>query len=75
MILRDRVYARYRDLIDDLRFLYGSGLQRFIESKRYYKIRKRYLEFKADFIDPLLDRRVNRLLNGKPKDDETNRFL
>ena len=67
MILRDRVYAQYRETIDDLRFLYGSGLQRFIESKRYLKIRKRYLEMKADLPNPILDRRVNKLLNGAPK--------
>ena len=73
MILRDRVYAQYRETIDDLRFLYGSGLQRFIESKRYLKIRKRYLEMKATLPNPLLDRRVNKLLKidfNQEKHDE-----
>ena len=62
MILRDRVYAKYRDTVDDIKLLMSYGFIRFIESKRYLKIRKRYLEFKADLIDPILDRRVNRLL-------------
>jgi len=56
------VYAKYRDTVDDIKFLMSYGFIRFIESKRYLKIRKRYLEFKADISNPILDRRVNRLL-------------
>ena len=62
MILRDRVYTRYRDTVDDIKLLMSYGFIRFIESKRYLKIRKRYLEFKADLVDPILDKRVNKLL-------------
>ena len=38
-----------------------------IESKKYLKVRKKYLEMKADLPNPILDRRVNKLLNGKSK--------
>jgi len=68
MILRDRVYARYREITKDIHLLTDQGFQAFIESKRYLKIRKKYLELKADLPNPILDRRVNELLNGKPND-------
>ena len=67
MILRDRVYAQYRDITRGLKDLTDQGFQNFIQSKRYLKIRKRYLEVKADIPNPILDRRVNKLLNGTPK--------
>ena len=62
MILRDRVYAKYREITRDLHLLTDEGFRKFIESKRYLKIRKRYLELKADLPNPILDRRVNKLL-------------
>ena len=62
MILRDRVYARYRELTKDIHLLTDEGFRKFIESKRYLKIRKKYLELKADLPNPILDRRVNKLL-------------
>lgn len=62
LILRDRVYARYRDITRELQQLTDEGFRKFIQSKRYLKIRKRYLELKADIPNPLLDRRVNELL-------------
>ena len=68
MILRDRVYAKYREITKDLHTLTDEGFRRFIESKRYLKIRKRYLEVKADIPNPILDRRVNKLLEGNPDD-------
>ena len=68
MILRDRVYAQYRDITRGLKDLTDQGFQNFIQSKRYLKIRKRYLEVKADIPNPILDRRVNKLLEGKPND-------
>ena len=66
-LLRDRVYAQYRDITRGLKDLTDQGFRDFIQSKRYLKIRKRYLEVKADLPNPILDRRVNELLNGKPK--------
>ena len=68
MILRDRVYARYRELTKDIHLLTDEGFRKFIESKRYLKIRKKYLELNADLPNPILDRRVNKLLEGKPDD-------
>ena len=62
MILRDRVYAKYREITRDLHLLTDEGFRKFIESKRYLKIRKKYLELKADLPNPILDRRVNKLL-------------
>ena len=62
MILRDRVYARYRELTKDIHLLTDESFRKFIESKRYLKIRKKYLELKADLPNPILDRRVNKLL-------------
>ena len=62
MILRDRVYARYKEITKALHELTDQGFQTFIQSKRYLKIRKKYLELKADLPNPILDRRVNKLL-------------
>ena len=68
MILRDRVYAKYREITRDIHLLTDEGFQAFIQSKRYLKIRKKYLEMKADLPNPILDRRVNKLLKGDPND-------
>ena len=68
MILRDRVYAKYREITRDIHLLTDQGFQTFIQSKKYLKIRKKYLEVKADLPNPILDRRVNKLLEGKPDD-------
>ena len=67
ILLRDRVYAKYREITRDIHLLTDEGFRKFIESKRYLKIRKRYLEVKADLPNPILDRRVNKLLKGAPK--------
>ena len=69
MILRDRVYAKYREITRDIHLLTDEGFQAFIQSKRYLKIRKKYLEMKADLPNPILDRRVNKLLKGDPNDE------
>ena len=57
-----RVYMFYKDLIEDVRFLYGSGLQRFLESKRYHKARQKYLESKQDFSKPKSDEKLDKIL-------------
>ena len=62
MLVRDRIYMVYRDRLDDIQTLYHNGLTKFIESKRYLKARKKYLEIKADFPNRKLDARVNTLL-------------
>ena len=67
MILRDRVYSKYREITKDIHLLTDQGFKTFIQSKKYLKIRKKYLEMKADLPNPILDRRVNKLLNGAPK--------
>ena len=69
MILRDRVYAKYREITRDIHLLTDEGFQAVIQSKRYLKIRKKYLEMKADLPNPILDRRVNKLLKGDPNDE------
>ena len=62
MILSDRIYTAYRDYLQAIQRLRNQGLCKFIESKRYRKIRQRYLEYIATLKDPLLDKRVNDLL-------------
>jgi len=64
MLLRDRLYSAYRDSLQEIKRLRDTGLQSFIESKRYHKIRQRYLELRATLPNPLLDKRVNDLLEG-----------
>ena len=62
MNISDRIYSAYRDYLRDIKELRDQGLSKFIESKRYRKIRQKYLEYIATFADPLLDKRVNDLL-------------
>ena len=62
MNISDRIYSAYRDYLRDIKELRDQGLSKFIESKRYRKIRQKYLEYIATFVDPLLDKRVNDLL-------------
>ena len=57
----------YKDLIDDVRFLYGSGLQRFLESKRYHKARQKYLELEQNFT-PKSNKELDKILGIKDKD-------
>ena len=64
MLLRDRLYSAYRDSLQEIISLRDTGLTKFIESKRYHKIRQRYLELRATLPNPLLDKRVNDLLEG-----------
>ena len=62
-----RVYMFYKDLIDDVRFLYGSGLQRFLESKRYHNARQKYLELEQNFT-PKSNKELDKILGIKDKD-------
>ena len=62
MLVSDRIYTAYRDYLRAIKELRDQGLSKFIESKRYRKIRQKYLEYIATFVDPLLDKRVNDLL-------------
>ena len=62
MNISDRIYSAYRDYLRAIKELRDQGLSKFIESKRYRKIRQKYLEYIATFADPLLDKRVNDLL-------------
>ena len=54
----------YRDRLQDVQTLYHTGFTKFIESKRYLKARKKYLEIAASFPNKRLDARVNSLLQG-----------
>ena len=55
----------YRDRLQDVQTLYHTGFTKFIESKRYLKARKKYLEIAASFPNKRLDARVNQLLQGE----------
>ena len=55
----------YRDRLQDVQTLYHTGFTKFIESKRYLKARKKYLEIAASFPNKRLDARVNALLQGE----------
>ena len=54
----------YQDRLQDVQSLYHTGFTKFIESKRYLKARKKYLEIMADLPNRTLDARVNSLLQG-----------
>ena len=75
MLVSDRIYSAYRDYLRAVKELRDQGLTSFIESKRYRKIRQTYLEYKATFRDPRLDKRVNDLLKeaAKLKEKEDNK--
>ena len=76
MNISDRIYSAYRDYLRAIKELRDQGLSKFIESKRYRKIRQKYLEYIATFVDPLLDKRVNDLLQkeaAKLKEKEDNK--
>ena len=70
MLVSDRIYSAYRDYLRAIKELRDQGLSKFIESKRYRKIRQKYLEYIATFVDPLLDKRVNDLLQKVAKEQE-----
>ena len=70
MNISDRIYSAYRDYLRDIKELRDQGLSKFIESKRYRKIRQKYLEYIATFADPLLDKRVNDLLQKVAKEQQ-----
>ena len=70
MNISDRIYSAYRDYLRAIKELRDQGLSKFIESKRYRKIRQKYLEYIATFVDPLLDKRVNDLLQKVAKEQE-----
>ena len=48
--------------MEDVKCLYGSGLKRFLESKRYHKARQKYLESKQDFSKPKSDKKLDKIL-------------
>ena len=76
MNISDRIYSAYRDYLRAIKELRDQGLSKFIESKRYRKIRQKYLEYIATFVDPLLDKRVNDLLQKVAKEQkEDNKKL
>ena len=62
MLVRDKIYMVYQDRLQDVQSLYHTGFTKFIESKRYLKARKKYLEIMADLPNRTLDARVNSLL-------------
>ena len=62
----------YRDTLQDVQTLYHNGFTKFIESKRYLKVRKKYLEIKADLPNKRLDARVNTLLQINYNQEEKN---
>ena len=70
MLVSDRIYSAYRDYLRAIKELRDQGLSKFIESKRYRKIRQKYLEYIATFVDPLLDKRVNDLLQKVTKEQQ-----
>ena len=65
MLVRDKIYMVYQDRLQDVQTLYHTGFTKFIESKRYLKARKKYLEIAASFPNKRLDARVNALLQGE----------
>ena len=72
VLVRDRIYMIYRDRLQDVRDLSHHGFVWFIESKRYLKVRKKYLEFVATLPNKTLDARVNQLLNINYNQEEKN---
>jgi hypothetical protein len=52
----------YKDIMEDVKGLYGSGLKKFLESKRYHKARQKYLESKQDFSKPKSDKKLDKIL-------------
>ena len=48
--------------MEDVKCLYGSGLQKFLESKKYHKARQKYLESKQDFSKPKSDKQLDKIL-------------
>ena len=63
----------YRDRLDDIQTLYHDGFTKFIESKRYLQVRKKYLEIAASFPNRKLDARVNTLLQQGNKMENKER--
>ena len=63
----------YRDRMEDVQTLYHDGFTKFIESKRYLKARKKYLEIAASFPNRKLDARVNTLLQQGNKMENKER--
>tara|TARA_B110001454_G_C12396986_1_gene299231 strand:- start:28 stop:252 length:225 start_codon:yes stop_codon:yes gene_type:complete len=63
-----RVYMFYKDLIKDVRFLYDSGIHKFLESKKYHNARQRYLELEQNFSKPKSDKKLDIIL-GITKED------
>jgi len=59
---RLRIYMFYKDIMEDVKGIYGSGLKRFLESKRYHKARQKYLESKQDFSKPKSDKKLDKIL-------------
>ena len=64
----------YRGRLQDVQTLYHTGFTKFIESKRYLKARKKYLEIAASFPNKRLDARVNSLLQIDYNQEEKNYY-
>ena len=65
---RLRIYMLYKDLIKDVKFLYDSGLQKFLESKKYHNARQKYLELEQNLSKPKSDKNLDIIL-GITKED------
>jgi|TARA_B100001971_G_C17697355_1_gene289980 hypothetical protein len=52
----------YKDIMKDVKCLYDSGLQNFLDSKKYHKARQKYLESKQDFSKPKSDKKLDKIL-------------
>ena len=63
-----KIYMLYKDLIKDVKFLYDSGLHKFLESKKYHNARQKYLELEQNFSKPKSDKKLDKIL-GITKED------
>ena len=63
-----RFYMFYKDLVEDAQSLYETGLQKFLESKRYHKARQKYLELEQNYSKPKSDKKLDKIL-GITKED------
>tara|TARA_Y100001951_G_scaffold61940_1_gene49465 strand:+ start:220 stop:483 length:264 start_codon:yes stop_codon:yes gene_type:complete len=57
-----RFYMFYKDLVEDAQSLYETGLQKFLESKRYQKARQKYLELEQDYSNPKSNKKLDNIL-------------
>ena len=55
-------------LFHNVKFLYDSGLQKFLESKKYHNARQKYLELEQNLSKPKSDKNLDIIL-GITKED------